>query len=142
MNITIPGGTLATLHFSLYSTVNGFLIISSFYSTGPKFFDLIFKGFSLISLYTSSCPSTSAKLIYITVPWLYTNTWFSAFSSFCLPCKNSTHFLFSSHLAYLLTLFVAQLKSYFLLCRLLKLYMTFLLVHSYVFFVSTAHPSI
>lgn len=57
------------------------------------------------------------------------STWtllIQCFSSFRLHYKNFSHFLFSSHLAYPLSLFVVQLKSYCLPCRLLKSHMTFL----------------
>lgn len=38
-------------------------------------------------------------------------------------------------------IFVAQLKSYFLLCGLIKLHVTFLPVHAYGFFVHTAYSA-
>lgn len=146
MNIIVPQWTSATSHlFTIFYHEQPF-DYSRIHSIRPKLSDLILEGFYiltpvLINLHSSSCLSTSAQLIYL----LFLDcTWtlvIRCFSSFCLPCKNCSYFILSSHLAYLLTLSVAPLKSYFLLCGLLKSHVTFLPMHSCVFFVYTAHPA-
>lgn len=90
MNVTIPSGTLAISHFSLYSTINGFLINTRIHNIGPKLFDLPFRRLYSMSLLSSTCapptaPPPHPSSSILTVPWLCPNTWFIALAhSVCL----------------------------------------------------------
>lgn len=95
--------------------------------------DLKFSGFYrlplLSSKHSSSCSSIKlASSLFLDSTWMLL---IQQFSSYCLPCKKSSHFPFfpPTHLAYVLLLFVTQLKPYFLLWELLKLHVTSLPVH-------------
>lgn len=78
------------INFSLYSTINGFLINTQIHNIGPKLFDLPFRRLYSLSPLSSTCapptaPPPQPSSSTLTVPWLCTNTWIHALAhSICL----------------------------------------------------------
>lgn len=111
------------------------------YSTRPKLFDLTVNGSTAWSL--PNQPGFGQLSLHLgpadplNVPWLYMNTSHSVLQLilFALQKFLPFPFFFTS------CLLVAQLKSYFLLCGLIKLHVTLLPVCSCVFFVHTAYAA-